>query len=422
VNPHLALQPYLESIPLGWERRRFKFAASLRNEKNVRSDQSLLSLSAEKGIQYRGEGGLGRQAPAEETIATYWKVYPGDVVVNPMWVIEGGVSVSGLSGAVSPAYRVYIPQTGVNPRYLHYLLRSRPYIEQYNQYTRGVTTFDRSVSKEDFDDITVLLPPREEQRHIADFLDAETSRIDQVESLRRRQARLLIGRRWSLFEGLVRKRSSSDLPIRRIVRSVTDGPFGSAFSSSDYVDQGAAVVRLGNIGFDEYRPSSQARISMEMYSQFIRYRVKAGDVLIAALGDSSNHAGRACVAPDLGPAIVKGKSLCARVDTQIVDARYLSMALSSSIGRQSLATQGSTRSMINIDILKSAIIPVPSLKSQREIVQIVDASTRREQKFAQTIEHQLKLLAERRQVLITAAVTGELDMTTARPRVFQSDA
>jgi exodeoxyribonuclease VII large subunit len=43
-----------------------------------------------------------------------------------------------------------------------------------------------------------------------------------------------------------------------------------------------------------------------LYEQFLRHRVREGDLLIAGLGDPNNHAGRACVAPDLGPAIVKG--------------------------------------------------------------------------------------------------------------------
>ena len=119
------------------------------------------------------DGGLGRQAPAEETIEKYWVTRPGDLIVNPMWLTGGGIGVSNVIGAVSPDYRVYRLATDLHPRYLHYLLRSQPYRDQYQLYTRAETTFDRRVSKEAFHPMSILIPPLDEQRRIAEFLDEE---------------------------------------------------------------------------------------------------------------------------------------------------------------------------------------------------------------------------------------------------------
>src|SRR5262249_53523440 len=150
--------------------------------------------------------------------------------------------------------------------------------------------------------------------------------------------------------------SPSVLPFRRVLYSIIDGPFGSSFSSSDYVDDGAKVIRLGNIGFGEYRSADQASVSIDLYKRFESYAVRGGDLLIAGLGDARNHAGRACVSPDLGLAIVKGKCFRARVNPRIGDSRFFALLLSSPIGEAAMEGRGSTRSMINLEIVKSALL------------------------------------------------------------------
>jgi type I restriction enzyme S subunit len=73
--------------------------------------------------------------------------------------------------------------------------------------------------------------------------------------------------------------------------------------------------------------------------------------------------------------------------------------------------------MINLELLKEAVIPVPSIKQQCWITREVDNSLTRDRSLLDTLECQLSLLAERRHALITAAVTGQLDVTTARSGV-----
>lgn len=320
------------------------------------------------------------------------------------WIESGGF-------AIDTTYYIDKRMTTANLRWLYYVLQGID--------LRGISQ-DVGVpglSREAAYSVNIPSPPQlEEQRRIADFLDAETARIDKLAALRERQSKLLERRHWLALENLLNQTNWKSIPFRRVLLAIKDGPFGSAFSSSDYADDGAAVVRLGNIGFDEYRTQDQARIPMELYANFLRYRVRPDDVLIAALGDASNHAGRACVAPDLGPTIVKGKSLCATVDTKLAEPRYLSMVMSSNIGRRVFETRGSTRAMINIEIVKSAEIPFPPLKIQRQIVETVDEQASQGRRLLSSIDRQRDRLSERRQALITAAVTGEFDVSAANGR------
>ncbi|MFI2411067.1 restriction endonuclease subunit S [Streptomyces sp. NPDC018947] len=284
-----------------------------------------------------------------------------------------------------------------------------------------LTEFARSntqanLNAEQVGNLALPDPPLGTQRRIADFLDTETARIDHVANLRRQQRDLLASRRWSQFQEVMDTVAGPVIPLRRVIRSVIDGPFGSAFSSADYIDEGAAVIRLGNIGFAEYRPADQAYIPMSLYRQFQYHEVSRGDVLIAGLGDARNHAGRACVAPALGPAIVKGKCFRARLETEAADADFIALLLSSPVGASSIEGRGSTRSMINLEIVKSAMLPIPELRKQRSVVAEHRQSWSRTKAAVDACERQLNLLAERRQALITAAVTGQFDVSTASGR------
>jgi type I restriction enzyme, S subunit len=252
------------------------------------------------------------------------------------------------------------------------------------------------------------------QRRIADFLDAETARIDRSANLRRLQLALLVERLWSKFVALTGACETNHLPLRRLVHHLVDGPFGSAFSSDDYSESGAAVVRLGNIGFAEYRSDEQVYIPLSLFERFRQHDVLPGDLLIAGLGDANNHAGRACVAPDLRPAMVKGKCFRGRVDPRVASAEFVSFMMSSPIGRDAFESRGSTRSMINLELVRSAVFPIPSVADQISIADEMISYRLLEQKARSAVELGTVVLAERRQALITAAVTGQFDVTTGR--------
>lgn len=255
------------------------------------------------------------------------------------------------------------------------------------------------------------------QRRIADFLDEQVVLLDHAIDLRKQQDALFRNLLWSSFEFAVDTATSAHTPLNRYFSLTADGPFGSAFSSSDYSTDGPAVIRLGNISFAEFRRDDLARVPVDIWQRFPRSQVQPGDLLIASLGDANNHAGRACLAPDdLGPAMVKGKCFRARVNPATADPTFLSLAMSSPRGAElfSLEARGATRSMINLDILGAVRLPIPDLVTQRAIA--AEAVDLREDQRRQSalVRRSVDLLQERKQALITAAVTGQLDVTTAR--------
>ena len=295
------------------------------------------------------------------------------------------------------------PAASWDVRFLRWCLRSMAHWDS----AVGGATF-RALNLGPLAETPIPLHPLAEQRAIADYLDAETARIDALIAKKQQLIHLLEERRWRLFDELSGVCSPDMVPLRRVLTFLTDGPFGSAFSSADYVDDGVAVIRLGNIGFAEFRGGDLAHLPAHRLDEFARYRVRAGDLLVAALGDDRNHGGRACVAPDLGLAIVKGKCFCGRIDERAADAEYVALACSSpsAAERFRLDAQGSTRQMINLEIFKSLRVPLPSVEQQRRVVTTTRQAWAQLDQTVKALSGQIDLLTEHRRAMISASVAG----------------
>lgn len=301
------------------------------------------------------------------------------------------------------------PGPEVDDRFLRYWLGSDPVRQLLDGATMSVTRSQQRVRPDILVKTWITLPARPQQRAIATFLDAETARLDALIAKKRRLISLLEERMWSSVAKEICEASGPMVPLRRMLTRITDGPFGSSLTSSHYVDEGPRVVRLGNIGFAEFKNEDAARIEWNHYSTLSCHRVSPGDLLIAGLGDSRNHVGRACVAPDLGPAIVKADCYCAGVDRTKALPEFLALFLSSPLGADevALAARGTTRSRINLDIAKNISVPLLERDTQEQIVSVSKRRRLNALDGRGRLTKQIALLQEHRQALITAAVTGE---------------
>ncbi|SHL26343.1 restriction endonuclease subunit S [Streptomyces yunnanensis] len=165
--------------PAHWRRVRNKNLFFESSAVSVDGDEELLTVSHLTGITPRSEKRNVTMIEAE-SLEGYRLVEPGDLVINTMWAWMGALGVSKISGIVSPAYGVYRPlvQVEVEPRYFDYLYRSRPYVTEMTRHSRGIWESRLRLYPESFLRLPVVLPPVDEQRRIADFLDEQTLKID----------------------------------------------------------------------------------------------------------------------------------------------------------------------------------------------------------------------------------------------------
>jgi type I restriction enzyme, S subunit len=202
------------------------------------------------------------------------------------------------------------------------------------------------------------------------------------------------------------------LKTKWIIISRCDGPFGSALKTEHYSTEGVRVIRLQNIRFAAFDDADKAYIDVDYYKQLGDHSVFKGDLLVAGLGDENHSVGRACVAPeDLGPAMVKADCFRFRLDNLRADSTYLALQFSSAASALggALAT-GTTRSRMNLSQTSDRIVALPPLPEQTAIANYLDRETTKIDQMIEKVKAAIEKLREYRSALITAAVTGKIDV------------
>lgn len=368
----------------------------------------------------RGRADFTRRAQVEEVANGYSRFRAGDVLLPKVTpTFQAGrstvASINTALGAASTEVHVLRETDRSSARYLAYLGQSRLFISEGETVVEGVGNLLR-VPTEWVKSFRIPMLARQRQEAIANFLDRETAQIDAmieaqqwvVDKLRERHDAIWVQAYASILA------SSPLRQVRNCVTSLVDGPFGSALTSAHYTDEGVRVIRLGNVGVNVFRSGDKAFIDAEYGNSLSQYCASAGDVVMAGLGDTHQPVGRACVVPEgIEPAIVKAD--CYRLrPRQDVCARYLAWALSCPLvlAQTRKLARGTTRQRMNITLANSIRVAVPPLATQRETLTKYDFASERLSAAWTAAQRVIKLLRERREALITAAVMGRIDPAT----------
>lgn len=140
-------------------------------------DVGLLSVYLDRGVIPYSEGGGLVHKPSEK-LDGYQLVEPGNFVINNQQAWRGSVGVSKHRGLVSPAYLVFELSSKLDANFANYQFRERRFVEEMMLCSQGVGDIQRQVKAPLLRYAKVLLPPIEEQRAIAAYLDRATARID----------------------------------------------------------------------------------------------------------------------------------------------------------------------------------------------------------------------------------------------------
>jgi type I restriction enzyme, S subunit len=401
---YVALEPHIAKSPWTWHE--FGRLASQNRISNSHGAKTLLALSAARGVVPRPEGG-GNQLPSEETILNYWVVQPNDFVFNPMWAIEGGVGVSSIEGAVSTAYRVYELGERLFPRFVHYFLKSDLALLQYRLLVRGVTTFDRSVTREDFESMPVPAPPLSEQQEIADFLDRETNRIDAIIGARLRMIELLAERRQAVItETVTGNTEPAGRKVRKNWKSVrAKYLFMRVKRTPRESDEIVTAFRDGKVTLRSKRRTDGFTNAIQEHGyQGVRkgdFVVHSMDGFAGAIGVSDSEGKMSPVVHCYRPKQDTDSRFYAYLLRHFAEIGFIS-SLAKGIRERSTSFDSST--FMNLSLLK------PSFSAQQQTADFLDRETNRIDAIIGKCRESVALLRERRQALITAAVTGELEV------------
>ena len=344
-----------------------------------------------------------------------YTVEAGDILIS--WSASLGVYVWEREPALLNQHIFKaIPTKEVERRY--FVWAAKWFVGELQSQAHGSTM--QHLTKDVFGGFAVPLPPKAEQTRIANFLDEQTARIDALIAEKERLSALLSISLESFIESAVLPKAGVCLiPLKRVSERIITGPFGSALHSSDYIEQGVPVINPSHITGGTLCPDANVSVSAETAEAMSAYRMTPGDVIVGRRGEM----GRCAVVPQEGNGWLCGTG-CLLVSPNPVKvmASYLQLVISSRASKEwlSLESVGSTMENLNGEIIGRLPGYFPHPREQRErVVTVGRAMTQHEALIRHVSEH-IACLREYRSSLISAAVTGQLDIENFRREVVQT--
>lgn len=400
--------PWVRAYPKEWAVKPFRSVFRESRQKNSGMiETNLLSLSFGRIIRkdIASDEGL-----LPESFETYQVVEPDSLVfrftdmqndqrsLRTARATERGIITSAYGNAIA---------IGIYPRFAEYLLRSYDTTKVFYAFGGGVR---QSLKLKDVERLPVLIPPPDEQRAIADYLDRETAQIDALIAKQEQLIATLRERRRAVVDvyfSTVRETRA----LRHSLTRVDQGVSPQADSEPVEAGSGVGVLRSGCVNRGRFQIQENKRLA----SDFVFDRallVRDGDIIVSRASGSPDLVGSTARARNVDRDVILSDKLFRLTPRSDTDPSYLTWFMNSRRYRDqvALAISGAAGLANNLPLsqLRGFQVPIAPLEQQRSIVAELDAQTAKIDTLLEKAEQFIALAKERRAALITAAVTGQI--------------
>jgi type I restriction enzyme, S subunit len=317
---------------------------------------------------------------------------------------------------------------GNDSRFLSYL-HAALYASRVNTRSINQSTGIQNLDESRYLNERVAIPTYEEQAVIAAVLDRETAKIDALVARKRRLIELLQDKRTALITASV----TDGVDRRLLMRDVPQGsekplPAGWSISLLDKLidphrrltygivqpgapdPNGRFMVRGQDYSRGWASPDEIFRVSPEVEEPYRRARLRGGDIVMTIVG-----AGTGNIA--VVPAWLEGANLTqttARIaiDSSAGSGFFFAYVLQSEVGRINVRMdmKGAAQPGLNLGHIAKWRVPVPPIARQHQIVEELDRQTSQLDAMSARVGQGIERLLEFRSALISAAVTGKIDV------------
>jgi len=292
------------------------------------------------------------------------------------------------------------------------------------------------LTKEALANLALIIPPIEEQNKIANFLDHQTTIIDDLIGQKEKLIELLKEKRQAIINEAVTKGLNPNakmkdsgiewlgevpeewkvLKLKYLLRNqdgIKIGPFGSALKLEMMVEDGYKVYGQENAIKDDFEIGKRY-ITQEKFLEMESYKLQPGDIIITMMGTT----GKSKVVPEnIQDGIMDSHLIRIRVSDLVIpellallinDSDYIKTQLDS-------ISKGAIMTGLNSVIVKSLNIIVPPKESQKELLEEIDRRLDSIFVIMKNTLTQITKLKDYRQSLISEAVTGKIDVRDWKP-------
>lgn len=344
---------------------------------------------------------------------------PAGTVILSRTASVGFSAIMGKEMATSQDFATWTCGPRLDSRYLLHALRGMaPDLQRIATGSTHKTIYMPAIEQ-----LRVPLPPVDEQRRIARFLDTETARMSDLTTALHRFDQDVRERERAVLANVLNAGSrevSGDLPsgwrwtpLMHLTDPLRQIMYGIVLPGPNVPD-GVPIVKGGDVAANRLSLTTLNRTTRQIESSYERSRLTGGDLVIAIRGSVGEIA--------TVPSELTGANLtqdAARISIgSSTNRNWLRLTLESPLVVQQVQKRivGATIKGINIWDLKRVMVPTPAPATQRELAREAAGAIATHEALRTRVARHEKLVAERRQALITAAVTGQFDVSTASGR------
>ena len=423
---------WYEDIPQGWDvKPLFALANECSSSNKGMIEDNLLSLSYGKVINKNINSNDGL---LPESFETYQVVESDDIVLRLTDLQNDKRSLRSAivkeRGIITSAYLAIRP-TNIHPTFLNYLLRAYDLTKVFYSMGGGLR---QSMKFSDVKRLPLILPSLEEQKSISMFLDSETAKIDSLVEAQEKLIELLKEKRQVVISEAVTKGLNSKVKVKdsgvewldqipehwevKKIKFVAD-VIASNVDKKTY--EGDIPCLLCN--YTDVYYNDQILNDMEFMSatatpeQIIKFTLKKGDVIITKDSESPDDIAIAAYVPmDLigvvcgyHLSIIRGFKINGMFLKSLFDSHYLKSKFAT-------LANGLTRYGLGQHSINNVYIPLPPKEEQQQIVDFIYKTCNGIDDLIDKSKTSMNLLKERRSALISAAVTGQIDVRNYQPK------
>lgn len=398
---------WLGEIPEHWVVCRLKNLATIKN------GQDYKSVQVEDGYPVMGSGG-------QFTFASKFMYDKPSVLLGRKGTIDKPLYINEPFWTVDTMYYTELSK-GVDAKYLYHLALTI----QFSRYSTNTAL--PSMTQENLSNYKFTIPSVEsERRKITEFLDHETAKIDNLIEKQQQLIELLKEKCQAVISHAVTKGLNPDVPMKdsgvawlgRIpeswdacllkfkCNSITDGAHISPDTNGGlHLFISIKDINDGKINFDD---------ALLTTSQSYHYLIKTGcmpfegDILFSKDGTI----GQTAITPSGIDFVVASSLIIIRPNLEKTLPKFLNLLLQSSFVKEQVESfvKGAALRRISIQNLEKIFGIFPPLKEQNEIADYINTQLVKFNDLENIAKKQIELLQERRTALISAAVTGKIDV------------
>jgi type I restriction enzyme S subunit len=416
-------QAWLGRVPSHWELSPLGKHFSERKETVSDADYQPLSVTKRGVVPRLDTAAKTNNGDSRKLVRT------GDFAINARSDRKGSSGVSALDGSVSVVYTVLTPEPTVDERFVHHLMRSSAFQEEFYRWGTGIVADLWSTRYSAMKSILVAIPPLPEQRMIADYLNRETAQIDTlieaqqrlIETLRERRQAVVEHTVFSGLDGAEMTTNAEEwLPATPRNWKVLQLGFvsstlaGWAFPSEGFTEDNQHVRLLRGVNVKPGTTDWSEVVYWNENDYLVpdAYSLSAGDLVLGMDRPFVGGGVRiAAITEDDLPAFLLQRVMRIRPngDGDAGYLRYLASTGAFLAYLEPLFTGVSVPHMSEWQVRKFKM-PFPTLDEQHEIAAFLDEQTAKIDNLIAEAERFIELSRERRSALITAAVTGQIDV------------